>query len=224
MQEAPSGQILIIETEARAGVPARRIKLRLAPMGLLIKEGTNVEEWKYSLQSWKTLKELFHFGLADLLRYGKKHFGESVVLDALGQFEFDLSDGMKAMAIGQIPLDLRVSALDSDHYYVLGRADLTPKERGKWAAVAHQHQLTAHELQMSIENGKVTRQADVDRISGKGAGINTIQGLAFWFMRWERQVGGKKSILGWTAKLKQEWLAEVQPIVDLAHEVASSLK
>lgn len=167
---------------------------------------------------------MFHFGLADLLRYGKKNFGEPVVMDTLGQLEFEFSDGVKAFAIGQTPLDRRVSELSSEHYYVLGKAELTPRERDRWAALARQHGLTAHELQISIENGKVTRQADVDQVSGKGAGINTIQGISFWYRRWERQVGGRKTVLGWTDKMKQEWLGHVKPIVDLALEVVASLK
>lgn len=223
MQESPQ-PTLILETTSKPGSPPRRVELRMAPMGLVIKEGTDLDEWKLSLASWKRIKEMFHFGLADLLRYGKAKFGEPAVMDALGQFEFEFTDGSKAFAIGQIPLDLRVAELSSEHYYVLGKADLTAKERGRWAALAHQHQLTAYELKLSIENGKLTRQDDVDEVSGKGAGINTIQGISFWFGRWQNQVGGKKTVLGWPEKKKQEWLGYVKPIVDLALEVVASLK
>lgn len=170
------------------------------------------------------MKDAYKFVLADIISYGLKNFGREKVDEGLIQLQFNLGEVNEAFAIGQIPLPLRVERLKPEHYYILGKADLTTKERGKWAALADKHELEPMELQKSIEAGKIVHQAAIDQISGKNSGITTIEGISWWYDRWERQIGGREVVLAWKVDLKKRWLDEVRPIVELAREVEKSLE
>ena len=134
--------------------------------------------------------------------------------------QFDLGDAIKALAIGQLPLDLRTERLTSEHMFVLKKADLTAKEQHHWGAISDKEELTPMELQKSIQAGKVMKRADIDRLSGHNSGIATIQGLNFWFAQWKRKVGGEAGVLAWELSQQEAWLVEVCPIVELAEKVA----
>ena len=191
--------------------------------GCVIRGKLSYERWLFVLASWRQLKHVWELGFADILNYGRERFGEEKVEEALHQLEFNLQDAQRALAIGQIPLDLRVEELTAEHYYILGKADLTPKERGRWAAIAHKEKLSALELQKSIEAGKVVRLRTIEGMSGRNSGVATIEAISFWFERWENQVGGEKAVLAWGRDVKVAWLTEVRPILDLAAKVEKSL-
>ncbi|MFZ4693736.1 MAG: hypothetical protein ACOYMV_01275 [Verrucomicrobiia bacterium] len=192
-------------------------------LGAQVQGKITFDRWKILLTSWRSCRKGWELVLADILAYGLEQFGREKVDVALNQLEFDLGDALKALAIGQLSLDLRTETLGSDHYFVLSKANLTAKEQGRWVAIATKEGLKAVELQKSIEAGKVLRQADINRESGRDSGIPTIQGLAFWFDRWERKVGGEDAILAWDRRLKEQWLAEVRPILSLAAKLEETL-
>lgn len=200
------------------------VEVRLGPLGATVTGKLTFERWKGVLQSWRQCNQSWELVFADLLRYGREQFGPKKVDEALIQMQFDLGDSIKALTIGQLPLDLRTENLSSDHMWVLAKAvDLTAKERARWAAISDKEGLKPVELQKSIEAGKVLRQADIDRVSGHNSGIATIQGLSFWFHQWERKVGGELEILAWDKPRKEAWLAEVRPILILAAKLEETL-
>ena len=208
-----------------AGVGDGR-KIQVHRNGISFVGQMHYEQWIEALATWKRVSEVYHFGLADFINYGRERFGAQKVQGALTQLDFDLADVMKAEAIGQSTLDLRLVSLTSEHYYVLGR--LLPEgkqEQGKWAALAEKHELSALELKKSIEAGKVIKQPEIDQTSGRNSGITNIEGLTLMFERWERQVGGEEKILhDWNDDLKRLWLEKVRPIVELAVKVERTLQ
>ena len=185
------------------------------------------ERWRDLLAAWKQIKGIWELGFADFINYGRKQFGEEKVDVALQQLEFDLGDANRALAIGMTPLGLRIEELTVEHYYLLGKAErdgkLTAKERGRWAAVAHKEKLSALELQKSLEAGKVVRLAVIEGMSGRDSGVASIQGISFWFERWESQVGGEEKILSWDKDTKLQFLQHARPIADLVAKVEKSL-
>lgn len=196
----------------------------MEPRGLRIRGKPTFEQWKELLRTWREASDKFHFGLADLLVYGNEHFGKARVDQVVQQMEFDVADAIRAMSIGQIPLDLRSENLSSEHYFVMARANLSVKEQGRWAAIATKENLTALELQKSIAAGHVVKAEVSSGESGRNSGIATIQGMRFWFERWSSKVGGRDAVLAWDRDTRAAWLSEVRPVVDLAREVENSLK
>jgi hypothetical protein len=164
-----------------------------------------LDQFTELLRFWKTAREVWDIGLADILNYGKACFGEETMDALMEQLDFDLSDKMRAYAIGQIPLDMRSKGLTSEHLYVLGRIE-DKSERGRWMALVDKHQLTPMELKKSIEVGQVVRQEQVDQVQGGQSGINTIQGVAHWFADWLRKTGGEQKIFAMSPERKRQLL------------------
>lgn len=181
------------------------------------------EHYTELLQGWKTIRETWDIGLADILAYGVARFGQEQVDGLMGQLEFDLADKLRAYAIGQIPLDLRTDELTSEHLYALGRIE-DKGERGKWMALAGKHQLTAVELKKSIIAGEVIRQADLTAQQGGSSGLNTIQGVRHWFEDWERKMGGEQKIFALPTESLRQLLEELRGPGELYCKVKARLE
>lgn len=207
-----------------AGVGDGR-KIQVMPHGIQFLGKMTEEQWLETLGSWKRIKDIYHFGLADIVNYGQEKFGKEKVDAALEQLNFELSDIVHAEAIGQTTFAFRLEGLSSEHYYVLGKELAgAQKEQAKWATLAQKHGLSAFELKKSIESGKVIKRPEIDQSSGRNSGITNIEGITLQFERWERQVGGEEKILhDWDRELKERWLEKVRPIIELANKVQESL-
>lgn len=208
-------------TLAVTGGVLKAVPLKVEARGVRLAPNLPFEQWREMLRMWRGLKDTWQFGVADFMSYGAKAFGEEKVQAAMEQLLFDLKDGLHGEVIGQIPLDLRDQPLSAEHYYVLGRAELTARERGRWAALAVKEEMTPLRLQKSIEAGRVLRKDEIDEMSGKNSGIPTVQGVRFLWDRWARKVGDKA--FKWTTDLKRQCLDEIKPIVEFARKLEASL-
>ena len=214
----------IPESIELAILPMTDARVRVLPTRLEFVGDLTFEQWREGLRLWQQASIIYHCGLADLINYGRKQFGDEKVDETLEFFAFDFADVMKAHAIGQLSLELRVVELTSEHYYVLSKSlPGATKEQGKWAAIAAKEKLSPSELKASIEKGKLVRQSQIEQDRGSGSGVPNIQGLSLVFQRWEKQVGGEAQILAQSKDWKEKFLQEVHPIVDLAHKVEETL-
>jgi hypothetical protein len=222
--EAPAIELAITTgQQARVGVGVGR-RMQLTARGIVFNGKMTFEQWREALVMLRQVKDRYHIYLADVLGYGRANFGEARVEEALGQLEFDYAECAKAMHIGQIELNLRLPELNAEHFCVLGmELKDDPKAQAKWVKLAVQHALTPLELRKSIQAGGVIKQDKVNALSGRDAGISTIEGVRFSFDRWEKQVGGESAVLGWTPEIKKQWLIQVEPIVELAGKVRATL-
>jgi hypothetical protein len=207
----------------KAGVGAGR-KYQITRRGIVFEGKLTFEQWKAGLAGWLRAKDLFHVGYADWLIYGKDNFGEEKVDETLELFGADMADAIKAYAIGQIPLDLRLDNLTGEHYWVLAKElPSAKKEQGKWAALAEKHGLTPAELKQSIQAGKIVRQEAISRERGSNSGIPNIEGVTLIFQRVVKQIGGESKILEQPLEWKLRFLDEVHPIVEIAHKVEETI-
>lgn len=206
-----------------AGVGDGR-KFQITPLGIRFVGKPSYEQWMDVGRFLKNAGHAWDFWYADFIAGGRTLFGDEKVTEALTQLEFDMLDTARAYAIGQTLLDFRSPQLTSEHYYVLGSAiPGDDKGRERWARIAEKENLTALELKKSIEAGKIIRQDNVNAESGRGAGIANMQGLKFWFERWEKQAGGHDAILQWPVERKRQWLDEMKPLTELARELEATL-
>lgn len=182
-----------------------------------------LDQYTELLQGWKTVREVWDIGLADILDYGKRRFGQERVEELLAQLHFDLADKLRAYAIGQIPLDLRTDELTSEHLYVLGRIE-DKAERGKWLAICGKEGLTSLELKKSIEGGRVIRSATLNEQQGGRSGLNSIQGVRHWFEDWERKVGGEKKIFEMSLDSRRDLLDELRGPGELYCKLKANLE
>jgi len=169
--------------------------LKFSPTGIKFEGELTLEQWKELVALWRGVRVAYFTGLADIMAYGKAKFGEDTVKETLAQCDFDLNDELRALAIGQLPLELRTVSLTEEHYFVLGKYVDNDKDRGKWAAAAEKHELSAYELQKSIEAGEVIKGDALKSRQGRNSGFLTIQSLSARFELWERNVGGENAIL-----------------------------
>ena len=169
--------------------------LQFSATGIKFNGDLTLEQWREVLGLWKQVRGTYFTGLADIIAYGKTKFGEEIVKDALVQYEFDLADEARALAIGQLPLELRSLSLTEEHYFVLGKKLDDDKERRKWITLVEKHELSAYELEKSIEAGKIVKGATLSDRQGRNSGLLTIQSIAARFDTWEKNVGGEEKIL-----------------------------
>ncbi|MDR0532519.1 MAG: hypothetical protein LBH01_01035 [Verrucomicrobiales bacterium] len=224
-QETPVVELAVTTGQSpREGV-GRGQRLQITDRGIVFNGKMSLDQWRDLLASLQQVKNRFHVYLADAIVYGREHFGERKVGEILDQMQFDYADCSRAMHIGQIELDLRLPELTAEHLCVLGmELQNNRKMQAKWVKLALQHGLTPLELRKSIQAGKVLRQEAVDELSGRDAGITTIEGVRFSFDRWKKQVGGEEAVLGWDVENKRLWLQQVEPIIILAEKVKATLQ
>lgn len=192
--------------------------------GLKILRPLTLDEWRAAMRTLKETRERFVSVLADLIRYGRETYGDDEIKVTLEQLEFAAEDEQRALALGQLTLDFRSEhGLTTEHYYVLSKANLDAAGRERWASIAQNEGLSANELKHSIEKGTVVRQSAIDKLSGTGSGVITIQGVIFGLRRWEKKVGGEETILMWPPEQRRQVLDELKPISDLARKIEESL-
>jgi hypothetical protein len=183
----------------------------------------SIERWRevmHTLQMWKTASTVW---LADAITYGRDHFGQAEVEDTLTQMEFDLMDAQRAIGIGTLDRDTRHAELNSEHYWVLAKAQLSTDEQIRWASLAVKHKLTAALLGKSITAGKVITPNESSLNSGRGSGIATVQGFRQLFDTWFRKVDQDDPIQKWPETRKRELLEVLKGPVRLGLQLARAL-
>jgi len=161
------------------------------------------------VRAWKEIGEAHELGLANLVMYGQQRFGPEKVEALFHQLEFDLADFHRALAIGQIPLDLWSDGLTSEHLYILGTIkDIA--ERNKWRLACEKHDMDAFTLKRSIDAGRVLTAKELETKRGSGTGIVTIHGIRHEFDLWQRTVGGEQAIAAFSLDEKRALLRELQ--------------
>lgn len=200
-------------------------KFKFTPQGLTIDGDMTLQQWTAFLNAIQSIKSAYHCVLADHLNYGRDKFGIAAVAIALEQAEFDLSDVLKADAIGQLDFDFREThQLNAEHYFILSQKLSDTKERTRWAKIAAKEKLTPLELKRSIEAGKILRAEQIQDHSGQGSGIITIQGALFKMQQWHVKMGGTDSILQLPLEDRQSLLDLLIPAIELAAAIEKSLE
>jgi hypothetical protein len=200
------------------------LTVQAMPHGLAINGDMSFEQWKSLLQTIQLLKSSYHCVLADHVQYGRTKFGLAEVSVALEQAEFDMADLIKADAIGQLTLDFRGKfSLTAEHFFVLSKVEVE-KEQSRWAQIAEREKLSPLELKRSIDAGKILRLSNIQKESGQGSGIPTIQGAVFRFQQWEREIGGKDKLLKLPSADRKQLLDLLTPVVALAASIQESLE
>ena len=198
--------------------------IRLSPQGLAIEGEMTLEQWTAFLNTIHSIKSAYHCVLADHLNYGRDKFGIAAVAIALEQAEFDLSDVLKAEAIGQLDFDFRdTHGLNSEHYFILSRKLDDDKDRKRWAKIASKEKLTPLELKRSIEAGKILKAEQIQDTSGQGSGLLTIQGALFKMQQWHVKMGGTENILKLPPEDRKSLLDLLLPAIELASALEESL-
>lgn len=197
--------------------------INFTPQGIQIEGEMTLKQWSDFLNTLHSVKDAYHCALADTINYGVENFGEAEVSLALEQAQFDLSDVARATNIGQLTLTFRQTwHLSSEHYFILSKLpeDL---QRHHWANITTNENLTALELKRSIEAGKVIKSTEIQRTSGSGTGINTIQGAAFKLQQWEKSMGGVNAIVLLSPAVRKNLLDLLTPTIELAAAIEKSL-
>ena len=192
--------------------------------GLQVKRLLSLDDWTELLSQTRRVKTHYLSILADLTSYGRSHFGDAAVNDALEQLQFDMSDATKSDAISLIGYDRRATYnLTSEHAYVLAHLLETPEEWDKWAAICDEHKLTAHELKKSIALGEVIREAEIREKSGHSGGIASVQAVVYQFVRWKRQFPDNAALFKLPKSEREKILDLLSPIVELASDIETSI-
>ena len=199
--------------------------INITAHGIQINRMLNLDEWRELLGQTRRVKTGYLSILADITDYGRSHFGDDTVNEALEQLEFEMSDATKSDVIAMIGYARRENHnLTSEHAYVLGHLLHTPEDWDKWASLCHEHHLTAFELKKSIEAGEVTRLADITERSGHSTGIPSVQAIRFQFERWKRQFPDNDAMLKLPQPERLKILELLGPIVELAASIETSIE
>lgn len=197
--------------------------INFTAQGILIEGEMTIQQWSAFLHALHSVKDAYHCALADTINYGVQKFGEAEVSLALEQAQFDLADVARATNIGQLTLGFRQTwHLSSEHYFILSKLP-DDAQRTHWAAITTQEALTALELKRSIEAGKIVKSNEIQRTSGSGSGINTIQGAAFKLQQWEKSMGGIPAIVQLAPAVRKDLLELLTPTIELAAAIEKSL-
>lgn len=198
---------------------------QLTPYGLEIRRPLTWEEWSDTMEQLRTVKRAYIGALGDLTRHGLEQFGEERVSAAMEQMEFEWADASKASLVAQIGTDIRNRyELSSEHAFIIAKlVPDDPEQQEKWAKLACDNNLTAFELQHSINAGKIMRRSEIDEQAGHSAGIPTIQGVIFQFNKWVRSLGEEDDLTRKSREEREKILETLQPILDLGEKVKASL-
>lgn len=197
---------LMIGGETDAGA-----MITLTDQGVELDESMTEDQWKSGLRMFKWAKSRLDMGLAGYISFGRLKFGKEVVDACLTQLEFDMPTVQRAIDISTIPEDIRHDNLDSSHYVVLARSDLTKPQRAKWAKTASEQSLSASVLKASIAAGHVVPASVA---AAHNTGVLTIQGVVQEFEIWIKRVGGIEGII-------KQAPEDRQAVVDYLDRIAS---
>ena len=196
--------------------------VRLTSLGMEVVQELTLEQLKELIIAFKGMDTFCALNLADLLNYGAQKFGGEQMELLLESVEFDYATARKAVSLLQVPRSLRNEDLSKEHYF--GVSTLPHADQVEWLNAAVVHGLSPLELKRSIESGRVLRKDEISTLSGSGSGVFTYQGVITGFERWSRKVGGTARILAWSNAEKEQWLADMSVVLDLAEQVRQSLR
>lgn len=179
--------------------------------GLQFAEDTSFEQWRYVLKHVQTTRKKAAIYIADCIAFGLAKWGRKKVDETLEQFELEAALVKAAIAINTIPLELRFSNLDGDHYVELAKSGIPKAQKVRWARIASEQGLTASQLRFSIIEGEV-----VDRAAAKAmqTGVLTIQGVRQSFDVWARRVGGIDGVKAMELDHQVEIMEELDAICE----------
>ena len=187
--------------------------LRWSATGLDMPETVTLGNIRTTLAALKLWTDHMPVALADIFSIAKRHGWESEVEQMLMEFEFDVAQVRKSVAIGDVPRALRHPKLNGEHYFVVSR--LLYDEQVKWLQRAVKNKMSPLVLKRSIEAGKVLTKDQIEMMSGAGSGILNYHGILTNWQRWEKKVGGEDAILSWPRDVLQRWYEDVKPLGDL---------
>lgn len=192
--------------------------IQITQDGAKLPPNLSYEEWFEQVRAMRQVKHLYHAALSDLVKYGRAHFGNDSVDNALTQLHFDLSDVYRANALLALDSGVKLKpALTNEHRYVLGRslAD-SPEKQNEWADTALRENLNPTELKLSIEQGRLVRGLRNER----SPGVVTFESVLMMFQRAVKQYGGAKKI----KQLPDDEISRIrdllQPVVNFAEGLA----
>jgi hypothetical protein len=213
-----------VTTGLAAGAKLRENRFfKITPTGVTIEGEMSVDQWRELMGLWRNIRTSFHVGLADLVSYGRKHFGEDVVQDTMEQLEFDLVDARQAVAISLLPYECRNLWMRTEHFMVIAGADLKPKEAIKWAGAAMDHSLSSTQLKLSILAGKILKGGVLDGESGKNSGMANLPGFRQIFNVWWIRASKANPIEDWTAERQRQVFDELEAPTKLGMKLANAL-
>lgn len=184
----------------------------LTPTGVELDESQTPAQYRAGLSFFKFAQDRIKISFSEYVRLGKLKHGREVVEAGLQQLEFDMPSVKAAVDIASVPPELRNEFLTAEHYVVLARADITPKQRVKWARVATEQHLAPAQLKASIAAGEVVPKSVADKNTH---GIINIQGLRAEYDIWYRRVGEFEGIRAMDVKCQQEIISELSEIAFL---------
>ena len=195
------------------------------PYGLTLRQDLTQEQWLITLQRLRVIKSAYHNVLADMVTYGRSHFGSTFVDQSIEQLEFAFDDINHAENIAHVPRLLRQSfPLTSEHYYVLGLKFPTDHQSQElWAQRTQQHKLSPHNLKRSIESDRILTDESLRQLTGSGSGMPILQGISLPFSRWSSTVGGIEKVKTWDAEKRAAVLLELTPLVEFALTLRATL-
>lgn len=189
--------------------------------GLQFAEDTSFEQWRYVLKHIQITRKKAAIYVADCIAFGVTKWGRKKVDETLEQFELEATLVKAAIAINTIPLELRFSNLDGDHYVELARSGIPRAQKIRWARIASEQGLTASQLRFSIIEGEV-----VDRAAAKAmqTGVLTIQGVRQSFDVWARRVGGIEGVKSMELDHQVEIMEELDAICEFGMQLHDHLQ
>lgn len=213
-----------VTTGLSAGAKLRDNRLfKITPTGVIIEGEMSVDQWRELMAMWRTVKTSFHVGLADLVAYGRKRFGEAVVQETMEQLEFDLVDAKQAVEISLLPYECRNLWMRTEHYMVIAGATLTPKEAVKWSEAAMDHSLTHAQLKLSIQAGKVLKGGELTSESGKNSGMANLPGFRQLFDVWWNRTSEANPMADWSPERQRQVFDELEAPTNLGLKLAHAL-
>lgn len=196
--------------------------IQITPNGAIITGNLDEKQWIHAVRTLKDIKAHYLTALGDVIGYGISHFGEETVGKHIEQLEFNLADANTALGIASLTYDFKSAyPLTPEHYYLLAKLP-TDKDKEKWAQTAIEHKLSALELKRSIESGAPVSTKEINKKSGLGSGIATIEGALFHFNQWKQKIGEEK-LIELPRQSRIELLEKLRPVLDLAERIASTL-
>ncbi|MEA3212244.1 MAG: hypothetical protein QOE70_5301 [Chthoniobacter sp.] len=217
----PSSVELALTQGLAPGAKLRENRLFvLSRTGVEFKGEMTLAQWMEGMLMLSWMKTAYTVWLADFIKCGRQRFQQETVEEALVQLEFTELDVSRALAIADVPGELRSDYLTSEHYFVLGRSGLDDDQTKRWAAAAEEHHLSAAQLKDSIAAGEVVKQTGTPAGS---RGLPTIQGFRQMFDRWWTQVHTHDPVNRWPKERKLQLFEELRPSVQVGLQLAREL-
>jgi len=189
------------------------------PTGIILADDLTYEGWMEGLRLFKRLKSEMTVWFSDYLTQGNVKFGQVRANDALAQLEFEMPDVKTALAIGTVPMELRKPGLESGHYIVLARADISKKQKEAWAEKASTLNLSPTTLKSSIENGEVVNPSVARQ---QTHGVLSIHGIVGEFQVWVKRVGELDGVMKMATEDRDEMMNEMSVIVDFFNSIRAT--